>query len=112
MNLTFYGAAREVTGSCFCLESGDKKFIIDCGLQQGQDEKNNQQLPFDASEIDFVILTHAHIDHSGRLPLLTKGGFKGNIYATGATCDLMPVMLRDSAGIQEMDAKWKNRHGI
>ncbi|MEA2015486.1 MAG: MBL fold metallo-hydrolase [Actinomycetota bacterium] len=111
MNLTFYGAAREVTGSCFYLESGGKKFLIDCGLQQGQDEKDDQKLPFDASEIDFVILTHAHIDHSGRLPLLAKGGFKGDIYATGATCDLMPVMLRDSAGIQEMDARWKNKKG-
>ncbi len=111
MNLTFYGAAREVTGSCYCLESNGKKLLIDCGMQQGQDEKDDQRLPFDASGIDFVILTHAHIDHSGRLPLLAKGGFKGNIYATGATCDLMPVMLRDSAGIQEMDAKWKNKKG-
>jgi len=111
MNLTFYGAAREVTGSCFCLEANGKKLLIDCGLQQGQDEKDDQRLPFDASNIDFVILTHAHIDHSGRLPLLAKGGFKGSIYATVATCDLMPVMLRDSAGIQEMDAKWKNKKG-
>jgi metallo-beta-lactamase family protein len=109
MNMKFYGAAREVTGSCYCIESKDKKFLIDCGLQQGQDEKEDQSLPFDAKDIDFVILTHAHIDHSGRLPLLVKDGFKGKIYATGATCDLISVMLKDSAQIQEMDAKWKNR---
>jgi metallo-beta-lactamase family protein len=109
MNLTFYGAAREVTGSCYLLESNGKKFLIDCGLQQGQDEKEDQSLPFDVKDIDFVILTHAHIDHSGRLPLLVKDGFKGKIYATGATCDLISVMLKDSAQIQEMDAKWKNR---
>jgi len=109
MNLTFYGAAREVTGSCYLLESNGKKFLVDCGLQQGQDEKEDQSLPFDAKDIDFVILTHAHIDHSGRLPLLAREGFKGNIYSIGATCDLIPVMLKDSAEIQEMDARWKNR---
>ncbi len=111
MNLTFYGAAREVTGSCFCIESNGKKFLIDCGLQQGQDKKDDQRLPFRAEEIDFVILTHAHIDHSGRLPLLARDGFSGNIYATGATCDLIPVMLRDSASIQALDAKWRNKKG-
>lgn len=109
MNLTFYGAAREVTGSCYLLESNGKKIIIDCGLQQGQDEKDDQSLPFDASTIDSVILTHAHIDHSGRLPLLSKGGFNGIIYAIKATCDLIPVMLEDSAKIQEMDAKLENK---
>jgi len=109
MNLSFYGAAREVTGSCYYLESNGKKFLIDCGLQQGQDEKDDQRLPFDARDIDFVILTHAHIDHSGRLPLLAREGFRGNIYATSATCDLISVMLKDSAKIQEMDSKWKNR---
>jgi len=109
MNLSFYGAAREVTGSCYYLESNGKKFLIDCGLQQGQDEKDDQRLPFDGRDIDFVILTHAHIDHSGRLPLLAREGFSGNIYATSATCDLISVMLKDSAEIQEMDARWKNR---
>jgi len=109
MNLSFYGAAREVTGSCYYLESNGKKFLVDCGLQQGKDEKDDQRLPFDARDIDFVILTHAHIDHSGRLPLLAREGFSGNIYATSATCDLISVMLKDSAKIQEMDSKWKNR---
>jgi metallo-beta-lactamase family protein len=109
MKIKFYGAAREVTGSCYCLEADGKKFLVDCGLQQGQDEKDNQKLPFNASDIDFVILTHAHIDHSGRLPLLVKEGFKGKIYAIEATCDLTSVMLKDSASIQEMDAMWENR---
>ncbi len=111
MKLTFYGAAREVTGSCHCLEANGQKILIDCGLQQGQDEKENQQLPFHASLIDVVILTHAHIDHSGRLPLLVKNGFQGKIYATRATCDLISIMLRDSAHIQELDAKWANQKG-
>ena len=109
MNLSFYGAAREVTGSCYYLESNGKKFLIDCGLQQGQDEKDIQRLPFDARDIDFAILTHAHIDHSGRLPLLAREGFSRKIYATSATCDLISVMLKDSAKIQEMDARWKNK---
>ena len=112
MKLSFYGAAREVTGSCYLLESGRKKFLIDCGLRQGQDKKDDDRnLPFNASEIDFVILTHAHIDHSGGLPLLTREGFKGNIYAIKATCDLVPLMLEDSAKIQETDADWENRKG-
>jgi metallo-beta-lactamase family protein len=109
MKLFFYGAAREVTGSCYQLEINNKKFLVDCGLQQGQDEKDNQNLPFDAPGIDFVILTHAHIDHSGRLPLLVKEGFRGKIYAIGATNELLSIMLRDSANIQEMDAIEKNK---
>lgn len=111
MDLTFYGAAREVTGSCYLIQANGKKLLVDCGLQQGQDEKSMQELPFPAGEIDFAVLTHAHIDHSGRLPLLVREGFRGKIYATRATCDLIPVMLRDSAHIQEMDALWENRKG-
>jgi metallo-beta-lactamase family protein len=109
VNLSFFGAAKEVTGSCYCLEVDGKKLLIDCGLQQGQDEKDDQSLPFNARDINFVVLTHAHIDHSGRLPLLVKDGFNGKIYATKVTCDLISIMLRDSAKIQEMDAKWKNQ---
>jgi metallo-beta-lactamase family protein len=109
VNLSFYGAAREVTGSCYCLQANGKKLLIDCGLQQGQDEKDDQSLPFDAGDINFVVLTHAHIDHSGRLPLLVKEGFNGKIYATKVTCDLISIMLRDSAKIQETDAKWINK---
>ena len=109
VNISFYGAAKEVTGSCYCLEVDGKKLLIDCGLQQGMDEKDDQSLPFNARDINFVVLTHAHIDHSGRLPLLVKEGFNGKIFATKVTCDLISIMLRDSAKIQEMDAKWKNK---
>jgi len=109
MKLSFYGAAKEVTGSCHCLEVNGEKLLIDCGMQQGRDKKNNQKLPFKASDINNVVLTHAHIDHSGRLPLMVKEGFKGKIYAIEATCDLISIMLRDSAHIQEMDAKWENK---
>ncbi|MBC8390251.1 MAG: MBL fold metallo-hydrolase [Actinobacteria bacterium] len=109
MNLSFYGAAKEVTGSCYCLEANGKKLLVDCGLQQGQDKKDNQKLPFKSSDISYIALTHAHIDHSGRLPLLVKEGFNGKIYAIEATCGLISIMLRDSAHIQEMDAKWESK---
>jgi metallo-beta-lactamase family protein len=109
VNLSFYGAAKEVTGSCYLLEVNRKKLLVDCGMQQGQDIKNDQRLPFNARDINFVVLTHAHIDHSGRLPLLVKEGFGGRIYAIKATCDLISIMLKDSAHIQEMDAMWENK---
>ena len=109
MKISFYGAAREVTGSCTLIEAAGKKFLIDCGMQQGQDEKDRQALPVDAGSIDYVLLTHAHIDHSGRLPLLVKKGFKGSIYTIEATLDLLAIMLRDSAKIQEYDTKRENR---
>lgn len=111
MQLIFYGADKEVTGSCHCLEACGKRILIDCGLQQGADGDNNREFPFYAQQIDYVIVTHAHIDHSGRLPLLVKNGYQGKIYATGATCDLLSIMLRDSAHIQEMDAMNANRKG-
>ena len=109
MNLSFYGAAKEVTGSCHCLEANGKRLLVDCGMQQGKDKKDDQKLPFKARGIDYIALTHAHIDHSGRLPLLVKEGFNGKIYAIEATCDLITIMLKDSAHIQEMDAKWENK---
>jgi len=109
MKLSFFGAAREVTGSCFCVEAGGMKILVDCGMQQGQDEKDNRNLPFYAPDIDFVILTHSHIDHSGRLPLLVKRGFKGKIYAIEATGDLIKIMLEDSAQIQEADTRLENK---
>lgn len=109
MQLTFYGADKEVTGSCHCLMVNGKKILIDCGLQQGSDEDDNHKLPFYANQIDYVIVTHAHIDHSGRLPLLVKNGYSGKLYATGATCNLLTLMLRDSAHIQEMDTINENR---
>lgn len=113
MQLVFYGADKEVTGSCHCLEACGRKILIDCGLHQGEGTglDENRKLPFYASQIDYVIVTHAHIDHSGRLPLLIKDGYEGKIYATGATCDLLAIMLRDSAHIQMMDAMNMNRKG-
>ncbi len=109
MKLTFFGAARAVTGSCYCVEVGGKKILIDCGLQQGRDEHDNNALDFAPSYIDYVIVTHAHIDHSGRIPLLVRQGFRGPIFATRLTARLLGIMLRDSAHIQESDAEWENR---
>jgi len=111
MNLTFYGAARAVTGSCFRLDTGGKSLLIDCGLQQGRDEIDNEQFPFNAAEIDYVLVTHAHIDHSGRLPLLVKKGFRGEIITTRLTAELLYIMLLDSAHIHEMEAQWENQKG-
>ncbi len=108
MKVMFFGAAKEVTGSCHYIEACGKKMLIDCGMQQGSDTTDDpERLPFSPGLIDFVLLTHAHIDHSGRLPLLVKQGFSGPIYATRATCDLLRIMLMDSARIQENDAAWK-----
>ena len=109
MKLRFYGADKEVTGSCHQLEARGKKILIDCGLQQGGDELDDNALPFPAGEVDCVLVTHAHIDHSGRLPLLVKNGYHGPIVATRLTCDLLRIMLMDSARIQEMDAQWKSQ---
>ncbi len=111
MKLTFFGAAKAVTGSCHCVECLGRKVLVDCGLQQGRDERNNQELDFSAGYIDDVLVTHAHIDHSGRLPLLVKQGFGGNIYCTRLTRQLLSIMLRDSAHIQESDANWANQKG-
>ena len=111
MKLTFFGAAHAVTGSCHCLEVGGKKILIDCGLQQGRDEHDDNALDFAPSYIDYVLVTHAHIDHSGRLPLLAKEGFSGQIVATRLTAQLLSIMLRDSAHIQESDAQWQNQKG-
>lgn len=109
MKLTFLGATHEVTGSCFFVEACGKKFVVDCGMEQGPNYFENQELPIAAGELDFALLTHAHIDHSGMLPLLCKNGFKGEIHSTDATADLCSVMLRDSAHIQEFEAEWRNR---
>jgi metallo-beta-lactamase family protein len=111
MKLTFFGAAKSVTGSCHCLDVNGKRVLIDCGLQQGGDEINNREFDFAASNVDYVIATHAHIDHSGRLPLLVKQGFSGKIHCTRLTARLLDIMLRDSAHIQEMEANWKNQKG-
>ena len=109
MKVTFLGAAHEVTGNCTLVEVGETKFLVDCGMEQGVNRFENAQLPVAPGELAFVLLTHAHIDHSGNLPLLYKNGFAGAVYATPATCDLCQIMLRDSAHIQESEAEWKNR---
>lgn len=109
MKLVFIGADHEVTGSCHFMEVGDKKFCIDIGMEQGQDLFENQEIPVNASEIDFVLLTHAHIDHTGLLPMLYARGFRGQVYATKATVELSQIMLRDSAHIQQFEAEWRNR---
>ena len=111
MKLTFFGAAKAVTGSCHCVEVNGKRILIDCGLQQGRDERDNRVLDFAPGYIDCVIVTHAHIDHTGRIPLLVKQGFHGRIIATRLTGQLMSIMLRDSAHIQESDAQWQNQKG-
>ena len=109
MKLSFYGADQCVTGSCHCLEVNGKRILVDCGLQQGRDEVSNAEFPFAANAIDAVLITHAHIDHSGRVPMLIKQGFTGRIVTTRLTADLLDIMLMDSAHIQESDAEWKNR---
>ncbi len=109
MKLTFLGAAHEVTGSCTLLEAAGKRIVIDCGMEQGADIYENCELPIAASEIDAVLLTHAHIDHSGKIPALVAQGYRGPIYATEAARRLCNIMLRDSAHIQEFEAEWRNR---
>ena len=112
MKISFFGAARMVTGSCYKIEAAGKKFLVDCGLFQGSltDEMlNYDDFPFSVSDIDFMILTHAHIDHAGRIPKLYKAGFTGTVYASTATLDLSAIMLPDSGHIQEKEIEWVNK---
>ena len=109
MKLTFLGAAREVTGSCTQLEAAGHRLLIDCGMEQGRDVYENADLPYAPGTYEALLLTHAHIDHSGQIPYLYKNGYRGPIYSTDATMDLCGIMLRDSAHIQEQEAEWKNR---
>jgi len=109
MLLEFLGAAHEVTGSCHFLQCQDKRILVDCGMEQGPDLYVNQEIPVNASNIDYVFVTHAHIDHSGLLPLLYSHGFRGQIFATTATSELCNIMLKDSAHIQMFEAEWRNR---
>ncbi len=109
MKLHFLGAAHEVTGSCTLLEAAGHRILIDCGMEQGADIYENADIPVAAGDIDAVLLTHAHIDHSGKIPMLVAQGFKGIIYTTAATAALCRIMLMDSAHIQEFEAEWRNR---
>ncbi len=118
MKIKFLGAAQTVTGSCFVMEANGSRFAVDCGMHQGNseiEERNRDISVYDPQHIDFVLVTHAHIDHSGLLPRMVKFGFKGNIYATPPTRDLLEIMLLDSAHIQVMETTWSNkkssRHG-
>ncbi len=112
MKITFLGAAKTVTGSNFLVEAAGKKFLVDCGMYQGkatEEKENEDPFLFEVSSIDFMLLTHAHIDHSGRIPKLYNEGYKNPIYATKATCDLCTIMLPDSGHIQEMEIEWRNK---
>ena len=112
MKITFLGAAKTVTGSNFLVEAAGKKFLVDCGMYQGkatEEKENSDPFRFNVNEIDFMLLTHAHIDHSGRIPKLYNEGYRNPIIATKATCDLCTIMLPDSGHIQEMEIEWKNK---
>ena len=112
MKITFLGATKTVTGSNFLVEAAGKRFLVDCGMWQGNAElemQNAEEFEFDPNQIDFMLLTHAHIDHSGRIPKLYNEGFRNKIYAHKATCDLCTLMLPDSGHIQEMENEWKNK---
>ena len=112
MKITFLGATKTVTGSNFLAEGAGKKFLVDCGLFQGkatEELENQEPFEYDINSIDFMLLTHAHIDHSGRIPKLYKEGFRKNIIATKATCDLCSIMLPDSGHIQEIEIEWTNK---
>ena len=114
MKISFLGAAQEVTGSCYLVETPAVRFVVDCGLFQGASDaarKNRRPFDFDVSKLDFVLLTHAHLDHSGLLPRLVALGYKGPIFCTVATADLLVVMLADAAYIQEREAEWRKQAG-
>ena len=113
MQIQSCGATQEVTGSCHLIKVGEKTVLLDCGLIQGRrkdEDRNRDPFPFDPAKLDAVILSHAHIDHSGRLPLLIKGGFNGPIYTHEASADLCDTLLKDSAYLNYKSTQWENKH--
>jgi metallo-beta-lactamase family protein len=112
MYITFIGAAHEVTGSCTLLEVNGHNILVDCGMEQGRDTYENIPIPVPIPDLEAVLLTHAHIDHSGMIPWLVKNGFKGSVYATEVTCSLCDIMLKDSAHIQMQETEWRNRKAL
>src|SRR5690349_871007 len=114
MRLQFLGAAGEVTGSCYLVDTGQVRFLVECGMFQGgrAADAKNRRSGFAPRDIAFVLLSHAHIDHSGLLPRLVAQGFKGAVYATQASCDLLSVMLPDSGHLQEKEAQWSGREPL
>jgi metallo-beta-lactamase family protein len=112
MKIRFLGAARQVTGSCYHVLVNGLQFLIDCGMQQGEGAENTRPFAFQPSEIDYLFLTHAHIDHSGLIPKLVKDGFSGKIVTTEGTADLAKIMLHDAAHLQEKEAEWKTRKAL
>jgi metallo-beta-lactamase family protein len=112
MKISFHGADQGVTGSCHLLSCGNKKILIDCGLYQGKRElveENHEPFGFEPADIDYLLLTHAHLDHCGRIPLLVERGFRGEIITTAASRELAKLVMLDSAHLQEEDARWRNR---
>ena len=114
MNISFLGATGEVTGSCYCVEANGRRLLVDCGIYQGEDEdqKNAEPLPFAPGDVDAVLLTHAHMDHSGRIPWLVKNGFKGPVYTTTATSQMVDILWHDSAHLMGEEAEWKSRKAL
>ena len=115
MNITCIGAARTVTGSCYHIQTKEANILVDCGAFQGtkdNEKRNGEPFTFHSPKIQYLVLTHAHIDHSGLIPKLVKDGFKGKILTTSATVDLCGVMLLDSAHIHERDAEWENKRRL
>ena len=110
--LTFYGATEGVTGSAYLIETGQTTVLLECGLIPGGREQvkaNKEPFPFNARELDAVVLSHAHLDHSGRLPKLVADGYSGPVYMTNPTCELIEIMLKDAAFLQLRDAQWENK---